>query len=154
MLFDHGLDSDDAPVTRGRGRPGSPEHAMRYDDGVVLVEFGEGGPDDVESVLAGALRMADVGTAGAVGPDGRRAGSPRRSRPRAVTAANSPLCGGSTSTSPTCGEPTPGCANGPLDELLRLTVPIAELRGDLDTRERQARRALDVAVAVGEPTPG
>ena len=55
MLFDHGLDSDDAPVTRGRGRPGSPEHAMRYDDGVVLVEFGEGGPDDVESVLAGAL---------------------------------------------------------------------------------------------------
>ena len=92
------------------------------------------------------------------------------------------------------------CVNGPLDELLRLTVPIAELgvlrgradlvvlleetlrvagvlgrnrcppalplvarllghahtlwqRGDLDTGERQARRALDVAAAAGEPLP-
>jgi predicted ATPase/DNA-binding SARP family transcriptional activator len=43
--------------------------ANRYVDGVVLVEFGEGGADDVESVLAGALRMADAGTAGA-GPGG------------------------------------------------------------------------------------
>ena len=38
--------------------------ASRYDDGVVLVEFGEGGPDDVEAVLAAALRMADAGTRG------------------------------------------------------------------------------------------
>ena len=43
--------------------------ASRYDDGVVLVEFGEGGPDDVEAVLAAALRMADAGTA-AAGPGG------------------------------------------------------------------------------------
>jgi predicted ATPase/DNA-binding SARP family transcriptional activator len=34
--------------------------ADRYDDGVVLVEFGEGGPGDVESVLAAALRMTDA----------------------------------------------------------------------------------------------
>ena len=95
------------------------------------------------------------------------------------------------------------CVNGPLDELLRLTVPIAELgvlrgradlvvlleetlrvagvlgpgpvhtralplvarllgyhahtlwqRGDLDTGERQARRALDVAAAAGDPPAG
>jgi predicted ATPase/DNA-binding SARP family transcriptional activator len=35
--------------------------ADRYADGVVLVEFGEGGPDDVEPVLAAALRMSDAG---------------------------------------------------------------------------------------------
>jgi predicted ATPase/DNA-binding SARP family transcriptional activator len=44
--------------------------AGRYDDGVVLVEFGEGGPDDAEGVLAAALRMADAGTTGTSGPDG------------------------------------------------------------------------------------
>jgi predicted ATPase/DNA-binding SARP family transcriptional activator len=44
--------------------------ASRYDDGVLLVEFGEGGPDDVEAVLAAALRMADAGTTGTVGPAG------------------------------------------------------------------------------------
>jgi predicted ATPase/DNA-binding SARP family transcriptional activator len=35
--------------------------ADRYDDGVILVEFGEGGPGDVESMLAAALQMADAG---------------------------------------------------------------------------------------------
>jgi predicted ATPase/DNA-binding SARP family transcriptional activator len=35
--------------------------ASRYDDGVVLVEFGEGGPGDVEAVLAAALQMTDAG---------------------------------------------------------------------------------------------
>ena len=36
---------------------------------MLLVGLGEGGPDDVEAVLAAALRMADAGTA-AAGPGG------------------------------------------------------------------------------------
>jgi predicted ATPase/DNA-binding SARP family transcriptional activator len=33
--------------------------ADRYADGVLVVEFGEGGPDDVEPLLAAALRLTD-----------------------------------------------------------------------------------------------
>lgn len=39
--------------------------ADRYEDGVLLVEFGDGGPGDVEPVLAAALRLADGGRVGA-----------------------------------------------------------------------------------------
>jgi predicted ATPase/DNA-binding SARP family transcriptional activator len=47
----------------------------RYDDGVLLVELGDGGPADVEAILAGALRLSDDG-AGAVarGAGAARAG--------------------------------------------------------------------------------
>lgn len=38
--------------------------AARYDDGVLLVEFGDGGPDDVEPMVAAALRMTETGTDG------------------------------------------------------------------------------------------
>lgn len=37
----------------------------RYDDGVLVVGFGDGGPDDVEPVLSAALELADDGRAGA-----------------------------------------------------------------------------------------
>ena len=59
--------------------------ASRYDDGVVLVEFGEGGPDDVEAVLAAALRMADAGDGGGRPGWARRPG--RRAARRAPPAA-------------------------------------------------------------------
>jgi predicted ATPase/DNA-binding SARP family transcriptional activator len=39
--------------------------AGRYDDGVLLVELGEGGPADVQPALAAALRLSDDGRAGA-----------------------------------------------------------------------------------------
>ena len=35
--------------------------ASRYGDGALVVEFGEGGRDDVEPMLAAALRMSDTG---------------------------------------------------------------------------------------------
>lgn len=38
--------------------------APAYDDGVALVEFGEGGPADVEPAVAAALSLADGGRAG------------------------------------------------------------------------------------------
>ncbi|GEL25614.1 SARP family transcriptional regulator [Pseudonocardia sulfidoxydans NBRC 16205] len=38
--------------------------AAQYDDGVALVEFGEGGPADVEPAVAAALSLADGGRAG------------------------------------------------------------------------------------------
>lgn len=38
--------------------------APDYDDGVALVEFGEGGPADVEPAVAAALSLADGGRAG------------------------------------------------------------------------------------------
>ncbi|GAA2883605.1 BTAD domain-containing putative transcriptional regulator [Pseudonocardia halophobica] len=36
------------------------EAGARYPDGVLLVELGDGGPDDVESALAGLLRIIDA----------------------------------------------------------------------------------------------
>ncbi|WP_433507954.1 ATP-binding protein [Pseudonocardia halophobica] len=36
------------------------EAGPRYSDGVLLVELGDGGPDDVESALAGLLRIIDA----------------------------------------------------------------------------------------------
>jgi predicted ATPase/DNA-binding SARP family transcriptional activator len=38
--------------------------AGRDDDGVLVVEFGEGGPGDVAAIVAAALRMADAGRTG------------------------------------------------------------------------------------------
>jgi predicted ATPase/DNA-binding SARP family transcriptional activator len=41
------------------------EVAGRYDDGVLLVELGDGGPADVRPAVAAALRLSDYGRAGA-----------------------------------------------------------------------------------------
>ena len=120
----------------------------------------------------------------------------------AVAPVNSPHRGGSTSTAPTCGGPTPGCVStgrwtscsgspcpspswascvdAPTSSCCWRTLRVAGVlgrdrctpalplvarllgyhahtlwqRGDLDAGERQARRALDVAAAVGEPSAG